>query len=135
MDEPGVISASMIIEELERIATPFGATILSSKPERWRAQRVEVRADKDGRFLPVEKERLCALLSTLLFQDAYLSSEITLDDKVGFCTWHVIGGDAYPLNSDHSESVLLLYGTLLPEDSTIEQIDEIVDAPSLTAEF
>jgi hypothetical protein len=124
----------MIIDELERLATPFGATILSSNPDRRKAQRVEVQADQNGLFTSNERERLHSLLSKLLFSDCYLCSEVTIEGKRGLCVWHVIGGDAYPLNSDHAESVLLLYESLLPKASTIEEVDEIADAPLLTNE-
>ena len=134
VDEAGLVSVSKIIDELKQIATPFGATVLSSKPERWKTQRVEVQADEDGLLAPSERERLHALLSKLLFQDSYLCSEVTVEDKSVLCVWHVIGGGAFPLKADHAESVLLLYESLLPKDSTVEESDEIVDAPSLTNE-
>jgi RNA polymerase subunit RPABC4/transcription elongation factor Spt4 len=121
-----------VVDVLERILSPSGATVLIGNPAKRSSRRLEVYADPNGILTSSDKERLRSLLSELIIWDAYLHSEVVIDGRTVSCVWHIINGDIFPLTAGHGGAILLYYDAVLPKGSTAVEFDEAADAPTLT---
>jgi RNA polymerase subunit RPABC4/transcription elongation factor Spt4 len=62
VDAAEFLTGTTVVNSLVRILTPSGATVLSNKSDKWKAQRLEICADIDGLFTPSDKIRMQDLI-------------------------------------------------------------------------
>jgi len=134
VDDTELSTASIVVNNLEQFLTPSGATVLSNRTDKRRGQRLEIGTDGEGLFKPIDRNKLRDMLAKHIYLDSYLASEVTLFNRSVFCVWNAIGGDVFPLTSEHAEAVVLSYESLLPRLTTFEELHEISDAPPLNPE-